>query len=1042
LELLVFDTKMTKHMNRRGFTLLELILAIAIVSVLTVMTIAGFSQGNKTRSVVLGTDTVISSIRTAQAASLSPQQVSTINCSSGNIPKEYHLKFDANSSDYNFIAKDKCDNLVTLQTFKLPSSVQIQSSGLQVDGVSVGSGGGNIDIKFVPPFGSMSVSLNGGSYQPFGQTTVTLQSVDGSVARNVVLDGISGRVDTNSIVGSAIPDAPVPSILFSASPTSISTGQSSTLTWSVTNANSISVDNGIGGVSATGSATVSPTTTTTYTITASYNGGTVTSQAVVTVSNSDCAGTYTESESYPAGTPVAMPNISGGAAPALTSETPTGISTHTGYLRISGLPASFNSTAANNTVVFMPSNGLYYTAVADDIVVVNPSLSTLYVTVPDGIPVGDTPIRVVNMVTHKYADGVSFKMVHLTLPNTRTGQVGQNGVVIRVNSSFGYFTSSTLFTFTSSVSLISKSILSSTSADLTVNISGSALTGRVGVRAVDTGADAIVLNSFGICASAPGTPNLTATGQTGKVHLSFGTVITGGSPITNYKIYRGNSSGSESLLTTVGNVGTYDDPIAASGYSGGTVIDDPSEMDDGYNRVVQDTNYLYIVGTYRDLNPPINCTGQSSCGSFIEKRSKATGDVVTTFGTNGYISCPQVCNQNFNSLTVDSTSMYIGGSHLNCPGEYDICYTVEKRSLATGALDNTFGTNGKIEYQIPYRQSGIIFAMNTDANYLYISGDINNPLDPISSPWCQYCNLVEKRNKTTGALITTFGNNGRLYVNPNTTDKWADYINKIVLDANNIYLIGQNAGSGGSCRDACWYMEKRSITTGALVTAFDTDGILQIDPSNINDAIAGAAVDASYLYLAGWQSAGSGCTGGCWRIEKRNITTGALISAFGSSGVIVDNPTSTFDKLTAIAIDSSYMYLGGYQNILTTAPNGNTWRYEKRNITTGALISAFGSSGVVTSSNIDINGQSGTDDNQMYDLVIDSSFIYGAGMIERLNGPPSGNAREGRTRLERRNITTGALNGSGSNSTFYYKVSAVNAVGEGPQSAEASATPQ
>lgn len=73
----------------------------------------------------------------------------------------------------------------------------------------------------------------------------------------------------------------------SASPTSISSGGSSTLTWSTTNATSASINNGVGAVTpvAGGSVSVSPTTTTTYTLTAANASGSTTSQATVTVSS-------------------------------------------------------------------------------------------------------------------------------------------------------------------------------------------------------------------------------------------------------------------------------------------------------------------------------------------------------------------------------------------------------------------------------------------------------------------------------------------------------------------------------------------------------------------------------------------------------------------------------------------------------------------------------------------------------------------------------------------------------------------------------------
>ena len=78
---------------------------------------------------------------------------------------------------------------------------------------------------------------------------------------------------------------PVPTVTLTASPSSITPGQSATLTWATTNATSTTIDNGVGAVQPVsgGSVTVTPSSTTTYTITASGSGGTATAQATVTV---------------------------------------------------------------------------------------------------------------------------------------------------------------------------------------------------------------------------------------------------------------------------------------------------------------------------------------------------------------------------------------------------------------------------------------------------------------------------------------------------------------------------------------------------------------------------------------------------------------------------------------------------------------------------------------------------------------------------------------------------------------------------------------
>src|ERR1017187_3921914 len=66
---------------------------------------------------------------------------------------------------------------------------------------------------------------------------------------------------------------------FAAEPSSIERGQSSTLSWNVTDASSISIDNSIGTVQGAASRRVFPGASTTYTLTATGPGGTKTAAA-------------------------------------------------------------------------------------------------------------------------------------------------------------------------------------------------------------------------------------------------------------------------------------------------------------------------------------------------------------------------------------------------------------------------------------------------------------------------------------------------------------------------------------------------------------------------------------------------------------------------------------------------------------------------------------------------------------------------------------------------------------------------------------------
>src|SRR5690242_20952852 len=81
---------------------------------------------------------------------------------------------------------------------------------------------------------------------------------------------------------------PPPTCMLKADPSTITQGQSSTLTWTTANSPATaSIDNGVGSVNTAGGNTnISPTATTTYTLTVQNTGGTGMCSANVTVNPS------------------------------------------------------------------------------------------------------------------------------------------------------------------------------------------------------------------------------------------------------------------------------------------------------------------------------------------------------------------------------------------------------------------------------------------------------------------------------------------------------------------------------------------------------------------------------------------------------------------------------------------------------------------------------------------------------------------------------------------------------------------------------------
>jgi len=79
------------------------------------------------------------------------------------------------------------------------------------------------------------------------------------------------------------PPAARPTVSLQASPTSINKGDSTTLSWTSTDATQLTISPDVGAVTAQGSTKVTPSDSTTYTITASGPGGSADSSARVTV---------------------------------------------------------------------------------------------------------------------------------------------------------------------------------------------------------------------------------------------------------------------------------------------------------------------------------------------------------------------------------------------------------------------------------------------------------------------------------------------------------------------------------------------------------------------------------------------------------------------------------------------------------------------------------------------------------------------------------------------------------------------------------------
>ncbi|RJQ31726.1 MAG: hypothetical protein C4562_04575 [Actinobacteria bacterium] len=327
-------------------------------------------------------------------------------------------------------------------------------------------------------------------------------------------------------------------------------------------------------------------------------------------------------------------------------------------------------------------------------------------------------------------------------------------------------------------------------------------------------------------------------------------------------------------------------------------------------------------------------------------------------------------------ITQDSSGYYIGGSDYS-PGNEQ--WRLEKRKLTNGSLISSFGTGGVITNNISSTNDRIQKVIKNNG-FIYIAGYVNNNYPTQSDEYWR----VEKRNASSGNLVSSFGTAGILTVNPSSTE---DELINIAIGNNYLYLVGFDNTLGNQQ----WRIEKRSLTDGSLINSFGTGGVVTSNPSSSEDQAYSIALDGSAIYVLGLDYNNSDFQ---WRLEKRSLSTGSLVSSFGSSGVVTVNPSNGGEYPSVVILDSSGLYTAGGDDSL--GGSNTQYRIEKRNLTTGNLISSFGTGGILT-----VNPS--TDSDGISHMLAVPSGLYLTGY--------DGSAGSGKSqwRIEKRSLTNGSL---------------------------------
>jgi prepilin-type N-terminal cleavage/methylation domain-containing protein len=177
-----------------GFTLVELLVVISIMALLSAVSLPNFRQKQKSRSVALGAEFVMSTIKNVQNYALTEKTINGPACSKGSSPKYYIAMFTQDRQIKTY-AVDKCNVSTLLETVKLTPSVEIKSSGYKIDGVSADA----LQLVFESPFAALSASsatvVNTQVPVKFTTSTITLNYMgDANVFQDITVNGISGRI--------------------------------------------------------------------------------------------------------------------------------------------------------------------------------------------------------------------------------------------------------------------------------------------------------------------------------------------------------------------------------------------------------------------------------------------------------------------------------------------------------------------------------------------------------------------------------------------------------------------------------------------------------------------------------------------------------------------------------------------------------------------------------------------------------------------------------------------------------------------------------
>ena len=381
--------------------------------------------------------------------------------------------------------------------------------------------------------------------------------------------------------------------------------------------------------------------------------------------------------------------------------------------------------------------------------------------------------------------------------------------------------------------------------------------------------------------TVPGSPtNLAATAGNAQVSLSWTAPSNnGGSAITNYKIYRSTSSGTETLLATVGNVSSYTDTGLTNGQA-----------------------YFYKVTAVNSVGESAQSNEAGATPAAPSSNGIALGNVQSTSGT---VSIPpyQITLSNFNAGTASNQLLVVGISANNNPAT---SVTFGGTQL-TQAAASFFNNDAEFWYlKNPTGTANIVVTMSGATSavvgaYAFSGVDLANPVPTVSTNHNTAASSpsisITTKNPNSWVLDLPSIWGGVTLSSPTCAQQWDVNVQGAITGASSSAVVPSagsatckwTASSADSWDDAA--LEVKASGTGTISTVPGS-------PTGLTATSGNAQVSLSWT--APGNNGGSAITG-------YNVYRGTASGAEGSAPIATGIASTTYTD-TRLTNGQAYFY--------------------------------------------------------------------------------------------------------------------------------------